>query len=275
MVKISELISYGSENLKEVAENPRSEARILLADILSVSPSDIFLRQEESVADEKAILFKEYVELRKTHMPIAYITHKKDFYGFEFKVNEDTLIPRPETEFVVEEILSVGKGTLLDLCTGSGCIPIATAKNSEITALGVDISAGAVDVANQNADKLGMAHRVSFEICDIFEKTDFGKFDIISSNPPYITEEDMLSLQPDVLDFEPSTALNGGKDGLNFYRRIIEIAPRNLNKKGKLIFELGIGQANAVKELMEENFTDIKIIKDLAGIDRVISGRVK
>ena len=275
MVKISELISYGSEKLKFASENPRNEARILLADILSLSPSDLFLRQEEIVNEDKADLFIEYVKLRENHMPIAYIIRKKDFYGLTFNVNEDTLIPRPETEFVVEEILSVCNGTLLDLCTGSGCIPVAAAKNSEIIALGIDISEGAISVAKQNVEKYDLSHRVSFEVCDIFEKNFFGKFNIISSNPPYITEEDMLSLEPDVATFEPHIALNGGKDGLNFYRHIIKIAPQNLNSGGKLIFELGIGQADAVKELMEENFTDIKIIKDLAGIDRVISGRIK
>lgn len=275
MVKVSELILYGSETLKDIAENPRSEARILLADILSLSPNDLFLRQDEFVSEKDSELFKEYIKLRHSHMPIAYITHKKEFYGLEFKVNKHTLIPRPETEFVVEEILSVKKSTLLDLCTGSGCIPIAVAKNSDITALGIDISSGAIDIAKQNADMLGVSHKVSFEVCDILKTDVFGKFDILSSNPPYITEQDMLSLEPDVADFEPHRALDGGEDGLIFYRRIIEIAPENLNPGGKLVFELGIGQSDAVALLMKENFTDIKIIKDLAGIDRVISGRLK
>ena len=275
MVSISQLISYGNEKLKFVSENPRIEARILLADILSLSPSDLFLRLEELVSDDKSQLFKEYVKLRESHMPIAYIIRKKDFYGLTFIVTEDTLIPRPETEFVVDEILSDDCRTLLDLCTGSGCIPVAVTKNSEITALGVDISDGAISVAEQNAENYGLSDKVKFEVCDIFKKERFGKFDVISSNPPYITEEDMLSLEPDVASFEPHTALNGGYDGLNFYRHIIKIAPPNLNSGGRLIFELGIGQSGAVKELMEEKFTDIKIIKDLAGIDRVISGRIK
>lgn len=275
MVKISQLISYGFDALTGVAENPRSEARILLADILSVSPSDLFLRMDETVSVHEELLFKKYIDLRKTHMPIAYITRKKDFYGLTFMVDTNTLIPRPETEFVVQEILSSNKKTLLDLCTGSGCIPIAAVKNSEITALGVDISSSAIDIAKQNAEKHEVSGRVSFKVCDVFQKTDFGKFDIISSNPPYITDEDMLLLDPDVANFEPKRALAGGEDGLKFYRHIIKIAPKNLNPGGNLIFELGIGQSIPVANLMEENFTEIKIIKDLAGIDRVISGRVK
>lgn len=275
MVKISDLISYGSENLKSIADNPRSEARILLSHILSLPPADLFLRQDQLVSQDNVDLFKKYIDLRKNRMPIAYIIQKKDFYGLTFKVDNNTLIPRPETEFVVDEILSLDKKLLLDLCTGSGCIPIAVAKNSETTALGVDISSGAIDIARQNASEYGISDRVSFEITDIFQKSFFGRFDIISSNPPYITRADMNHLQPDVLNFEPHTALDGGEDGLDFYKRIIEIAPQNLNSGGHLIFELGIGQAEPVLNLMKENFTDIKIIKDLAGIDRVISGRIK
>lgn len=275
MVKISDLIFKGAEKLTGIAENPRSEARILLSHLLDMNISDIIVHAEKEVADDKAALFESYIDQRAGHKPIAYITGKKDFYGISFHVNEHTLIPRPETEMIVEEIISSGKKTLLDLCTGSGCIPVAAAKNADLTALGIDISQGAVAVAKQNAKAHSLEEKVSFEVCDIFKKDFFGKFDIISSNPPYITDADMQKLPPDVADFEPHSALAGGSDGLLFYRRIVEIAPQNLNPDGILIFEIGIGEGDAVASFMEKHFTDIKIKKDLAGIDRIVTGRIK
>ena len=176
---------------------------------------------------------------------------------------------------IVEEIISSGKNTLLDLCTGSGCIPIAAAKNRDITALGADISEGAVKVARLNAQKHSLEEKVVFEVCDVFKKDYFGNFDIITSNPPYITDTDMLTLPPDVADYEPRLALAGGRDGLIFYRRITEIAPKNLTPGGLLVFEVGYDEGEAVASLMEKDFTDIKIKKDLAGTDRVVTGRIK
>ncbi len=275
MVKISDLISLGAEKLKFVAENPRNEARILLAHAFSISVSEVILNMDMPADNSKQALFENCIAMRAEHKPIAYITGEKEFYGMPFYVNEHTLIPRPETEMVVEEILASEKTHLLDLCTGSGCIPIAACKNSSVTGLGIDISAGAVEMAVKNAKRHNLENKLSFEVCDIFEKNHFGTFDILTSNPPYITDEDMLSLAPDVANFEPYTALSGGIDGLDFYRRIVEIAPENLSNDGMLIFEIGIGEGDAVASLMENNFTNIKIKKDLAGIDRVVTGRIR
>ena len=273
MVKIKDLIFQGAEELKDVAENPRAEARILLAHAFSISVSDVILHMENAADPGKAAIYKGYIAERASHKPVAYITGRKDFFGLSFSVNPHTLIPRPETEMVVEEILSFGGKTLLDLCTGSGCIPIAAAANSEITAHGVDICKGAVETAWYNA-RLHCV-KTTFETADIFEKTEFGKFDIISSNPPYITDADMLTLPPDVADYEPHAALAGGSDGLIFYRHIAKLAPKNLNPDGVLILEIGIGEGAAVAKLLENNFTDIKIKKDLAGIDRVVTGKLR
>ncbi len=275
MVKISELILSGAEKLKYIAENPRSEARILLADALSLNVSDIILNINDDVPESKKELFESYISMRVQHKPIAYITGEKEFFGLSFKVNEHTLIPRPETEMIVEEILASDKTNLLDLCTGSGCIPIAAAKNAKLTAHGVDISSGAIEVARQNAAHHKLQDKVTFDVADIFKKDTFGRFDILTSNPPYITDADMLALPPDVADYEPHAALSGGSDGLMFYRRIVDIAPLNLKPDGLLVFEIGIGEGAAVAHFMEKNFTDIKIKKDLAGIDRVVTGRVK
>lgn len=275
MVTAGDLILIGAEKIKEVADNPRAEARILLSHATRQSISDIFIHPEQIVGEKEENLFDSYIDMRALHKPIAYITGEKEFFGMSFKVNEHTLIPRPETEMIVEEIISSGKKKLLDLCTGSGCIPVAAAANSNVTAIGIDISADAVRMAEINAQNHGLEDRVSFEVCDVFEKDCFGKFDIITSNPPYITDEDMLTLPRDVSDFEPLTALAGGEDGLMFYRLITEIAPKNLMPDGLLIFEIGIGEGEAVASLMEKDFTDIKIKKDLAGIDRVVTGRIK
>ena len=285
MVKIKDLISAGAENLKDVADNPRNEARILLACAFYMQPHDVIIHMDEDASDPKKIeRYEKYISERANHKPIAYITGDKAFFGLIFKVNEHTLIPRPETEMVVEEILSYAgdpflgnEKTLLDLCTGSGCIPIAAAFSlcSNIKAHAVDISEGALEIAWYNA-RLHCVHgSVGFEKADIFEKSEFGKFDIISSNPPYITDADMLTLPPDVANFEPHTALAGGSDGLMFYRRIAEIAPKNLNPDGFIVLEIGIGEGNAVAQLLEKNFTDIKIKKDLAGIDRVVTARLR
>ena len=275
MVKVKDLVLSGAECLKNITESPRVEARILLAHALSTDVSHIIIHGETEVPAEKHELFENYISMRIKHKPIAYITGKKEFFGLDFYVNEHTLIPRPETEMIVEEIISSGKKNLLDLCTGSGCIPVAAAKNCRLTALGVDISEGAVSVAKQNAKNHSLEEKISFEVADVLNKDIFGRFDIITSNPPYITERDMTGLSPDVANFEPHIALAGGKDGLSFYRRITEIAPSNLEPDGLLIFEIGIGQGEAVAKLMEKDFTDIKIKKDLAGIDRVVLGRVK
>lgn len=275
MVKISDLISLGAQKLEHASDNPRSEARILLAHAFSISVSDVFLHMDKQADKNKRMLFESYISMRARHKPIAYIIGEKEFFGLSFKVNEHTLIPRPETEMIVEEILSSGKRELLDLCTGSGCIPVAAAKNADITALGIDISDGAISVAKENAEKHSLTGKVSFDVCDILGKDSFGSFDILTSNPPYITDADMLILPPDVADFEPHTALAGGSDGLLFYRRISEIAPKNLRSGGMLVFEIGIGEGDAVAAIMENNFTDIKIKKDLAGIDRIVTGILK
>lgn len=275
MVNVSTLIASASDKLKTVSDNPRGEARILLAHALGTKISDIIVHAEKNVSDDVIRLFDHYVLMRQTHKPIAYITGKKEFFGLSFRVNEHTLIPRPETEFIVEEIISSGKTKLLDLCSGSGCIPIAAAKNMDLTAVGIDFSDSAVNIARQNAELHELSGKVLFEVADVFEKDFFGKFEIITSNPPYITDADMLTLPPDVACFEPLSALSGGVDGLKFYRRITEIAPKNLLPDGMLVFEIGIGEGEAVANLMEKNFTNIKIKKDLAGIDRIVTGKIR
>lgn len=220
----------------------------------------------------------------KTRMPVQYLIGEAYFMGEFFKVTPDVLIPRDETEILVRRAidiikiltptptLPVGEGvSVLDIGTGSGCIACTIAKNTDATVLGVDISSDALRVALDNVTKLGINNRAVFRKSNLFEKVrEEEKFDMIISNPPYIPAD--YEFEPEVLH-EPKLALIAEENGLEFYRKIIEQAPKFLNPEGFLMFELGIGEAEQVKALMKKDFEDIKIEKDLAGIERIIYGK--
>ena len=197
--------------------------------------------------------------------------------GEYFKVTPDVLIPRDETEILVKkaiEIINQNKfEDVLDIGTGSGCIACTIAKNTNATVLGVDISSDALRIALDNVTNLRINNRAIFRKSNLFEKIREGEsFDMIASNPPYIPYNTTLSEE---VNKEPSIALYANEDGLEFYRKIIEKAPEFLNKEGYLLFELGINQAKFVSKFMEKDFESIEVIKDLAGIDRVIVGKLK
>ena len=223
-------------------------------------------------------LIQEKLEHRiKTHCPIQHIIGKSWFMGNFFKVNKDVLIPRDETEILVRKAIEIIKENdyqdILDIGTGSGCIACTIAQKTNATVLGVDISTDALRVALDNVTQLGINNRAIFRKSDLFEKIREGEvFDIIISNPPYIPRDTKLS---DEVLHEPSIALFANENGLEFYRKIIEKAPSYLIDKGYLMFELGIDEAEPVKEMMKKNFNNIEIIKDLAGIERVILGQKK
>lgn len=221
--------------------------------------------------------FSDLVNRRAESEPMAYILGEAEFMSLPFKVTPDTLIPRADTETLVEYVIGKNgdrEATVLDIGTGSGCIAVSVAKyckNVNVTAL--DVSNGALTVAEENAEKNGVSERVSFKKCDILNELPEGKFDFILSNPPYIETDVIPTLMSDVRDFEPYGALWGGDDGLRFYRRISEIAPKLLNKGGTLVFEVGHTQSKEVEELLiQSGFTDTAILKDLAGIERVVHG---
>lgn len=222
--------------------------------------------------------YEEYLTLikkRGNHIPLQYITREQEFMGLTFQVSEDVLIPRQDTEILVEEALKVSQDkTVLDLCTGSGCIIISLAKLGNIkSGTGVDISGKALEVARENARQLKA--EVLFIESDLYSQLT-GKYDIIISNPPYIPTKDIYDLMEEVKDHEPVLALDGSEDGLNFYRFIIEGISRFLKPGGYIFFEIGYNQGEAVSELLREaGIMDIKIINDLAGLNRVISGRYK
>lgn len=249
------------------------DAWYLLAHVLGINRSEFFLQREEQLPEDKASRYHSLVEQRASHIPLQHITGTQEFMGLEFEVNEHVLIPRQDTELLVEEVRKFCAGkTVLDLCTGSGCIIISLAKLGNIRrAAAVDISDKALETAAKNAGK----HEVHIEFIesDLYEKVD-GVYEIIVSNPPYIRAGEIEALMPEVKDHEPYIALEGGADGLVFYRRIIEGLKSHLSENGRVFFEIGHDQAEAVKQLLAmEGYEEIQIKRDLSGLDRVVCAK--
>ncbi|MBR1776289.1 peptide chain release factor N(5)-glutamine methyltransferase [bacterium] len=252
------------------------EVELLLEKVCNISPKDKILGKEPD--KEQLRILEEKARLRAdTRLPVQYIIGEAYFMGEFFKVTPDVLIPRDETEILVGKAIEIiktnGLQKVLDIGTGSGCIACTIANRTSATVLGIDISSDALRVALDNVTKLGINNRAVFRKSDLFEKIRKDeKFDMIISNPPYIPIG--TKLEPEVLH-EPQIALFAEENGLSVYKRIINQAPNYLSKGGWLIFELGMDESKLVKTLMEEYYTEINIIKDLSGIDRVISGRLE
>lgn len=265
-------------------ENARFETDLILRSVLGLDALGLALGAKNAVSgdDEKQIL--EYAKRRAAGEPLEYILGTQEFMSLEFSVNPSVLIPRADTETLVESVIDICKSEerhlrVLDIGAGSGCIGISIAhyaKNTFVTEL--DISVGALETAQENARKNGVSERMRFERCDILTSLpdiSEGKFDIIVSNPPYIETDVIKTLDYNVRGFEPHTALNGGADGLVFYRRIVSCAPEILSKGGVLAFEIGYNQGEDVSGLMRDGFDCVEVIKDLCGNDRVVIGKMK
>lgn len=254
------------------------EVKMLLEHFANYGAKDIILGNK--LTPEKLQIVKEKAELRaKTRQPIQHIIGFADFMGEKFIVNPSVLIPRDETEILVQKAIDIiNKNNFkmaLDVGTGSGCIACMVAKHTECQIIGLDISSDALNTALDNASRLNLFNKAIFRKSNVFSNVKPGEsFDIIISNPPYIPPKEKENIQTEV-KFDPEQALyTKDEKGLEFYQKITNEAPKILNKNGYLLFELGIGQAQDVKLLMEQNgFFDIEIIKDLAGIDRVICGK--
>lgn len=277
---IRELLKYAVSVLNEnECDNAVFEAHRIVREVLNMSATDLVINHMSETADKDVIKTKELLKRRISGEPLQYILGTQEFMSLEFHVNKSVLIPRADTETLVEYVIEKNQNrgfTLLDIGTGTGCIPLSIAHYRQgCYARGLDISDGAIDIAHLNCVDLHLTERVAFQKCDIMTEIPQGKYDVITSNPPYIETDVIPSLQTEVKDFEPHTALDGGADGLNFYRRICGIAPRILNEHGLLAFEIGYNQAKAVKKLMSIDFEDIEIIKDLCGNDRIIAGYKK
>ena len=230
----------------------------------------------ERFSTEETNKIMDAVQKRLNHIPLGYIFGKSYFFGREFKVDENVLIPRQDTEILIEKICEDINNqnrevSVLDIGTGSGAIAITIQKETGANVTAVDISKGALEVAKENVKTLEA--NVEFIQSDLFENVD-GRFDFIVSNPPYIETEVIETLETEVKGNEPILALDGGKDGLDYYRKIVADAPKHLNKGGKLYFEIGYNQAEALKNLMKDTFTNILVYKDYGNNDRVVVGEL-
>ena len=275
--RVIDLINWAESYFKEKGfENPRSEIEWLLRAVLKCNRMDVYLRFEEPLSQSQLATLRSWVKRRLEREPLQYITGFCDFYGREFSVNEHVLIPRPETDRLIDTVLEKVKGldspSILDIGAGSGCI--ATTLGLEIlgsTVLGIDVSEDAIGIANKNKEKLE-AENVSFQKMNILEQRPEGEFDVLVSNPPYIPKGEMDGLMKDVKDFEPTVALTDQKDGLIFYKRFAEVGKEVVKSGGWIILEVGLeDHPSAVKNIFSESgFPDTELIKDYNGNDRFL-----
>ena len=273
---LKQAYEYGQEQLKNAEiDDAALDAWYLLEYVTGVSRAMYFLDMNREISLEQETKYRSYVATRAKHVPLQHITGVQEFMGLEFLVNEHVLVPRQDTEVLVECVLEDLKSGMhiLDMCTGSGCILLSLLKlcgMSNVKGVGVDISEEALKVAKQNAEKLEVNAR--FISSDLFCDVE-GKYDVIVSNPPYIRTSVIEELKEEVKFHDPFIALDGKEDGLYFYRRIVEESPKYLIKGGKLYFEIGHDQGEDVSKLMKDaGFVDVTVKKDLAGLDRVVFG---
>jgi release factor glutamine methyltransferase len=281
---IKALLNWTAEFLaKKGIESPRFDAQILLAHVLKCKKVDLIVRYNEEPQEAERTRYRELIQRRVAGWPVAYLVGTRDFYLLSFEVSPDVLIPRPDTETLVLEALSFLKPlkspTVLDIGTGSGCIAVSIAhqrKDARVTA--VDISPDALEVAKRNAARHGIADRIAFLQGDLFASLrEEMTFDLVVSNPPYISEAEFAGLAPDVRDHEPRVALDGGPDGLTFYRRIALGVGRYLKAGGQLLVEIGYTQENTVREILvgQSGLEVGATLKDAAGHPRVIGAKKK
>ncbi len=283
-----ELYEKGQDALKLAGiEEAALDARLLLEHVCGTNRNDLLVHGERSITQEQEEKYLQMIGKRQNRIPLQHLTGEQDFMGLTFKVNEHVLIPRQDTEILVEEVLrKLHDGMrILDMCTGSGCILISLLHYSNgCKGVGADISENALVVARENGarilgdEKIGQSggddekNCVTFVHSDLFEHIT-GKYDVIVSNPPYIRSDVIPTLMPEVKDHEPMQALDGTEDGLHFYRLIIEQSKEYLVRGGELYFEIGHDQAAEVRELMQmAGFVEITVVKDYAGLDRVVHG---
>lgn len=286
--RISELLNVTAEHLAERNfENSRLNAEQLLAHTLNLTRIDLYLNFDRPLTRSELARFRQSVQRRLHHEPLQYIIGETEFFSLPFKVNPHVLVPRPETERLVETVIEFHENELrnntkkmrvLDLGTGSGCIAVAIARHVERAHIvAVDISADAVDTARENAGLNGVAERIDFitgDAFEIFAEEPSDKMDVIVSNPPYVSPSEYEALPEEIRNYEPEVALKDGPDGLEFYRKITDLAPRLLAPGGMLAVEVGMEQAQSVQEMFSQNqLLSVEIINDLNDIQRVVRCR--
>jgi len=255
--------------------NPQLDSEILLSSSIKRDKKHIILNPKELLNSEQSEKFKSLIERRKKGEPIAYLVNKKEFWKNEFFVNKDVLIPRPDTELIIEQVLKIyskdAQLQVLDIGTGSGCILLSILKERlNFYGTGIDISKKSINVSKFNAKQLNLMNRVKF-IHSSVDNFKIGKYDLVVSNPPYIELLNLKYLEKDVVNFEPKLALSGGLDGFSKIRKVINKARTLIKKNGKFILEIGFNQKNKVKNILkEEGFYINKAIKDYGNNDRCI-----
>ena len=272
----TEAFLMGMQKLKEAEiGEAQLDARLLLEEVCGTDHNTLLCHGDREVSEAEEEQYRKALEQRAVHVPLQHLLGYQDFMELRFQVNEHVLIPRQDTEILVEEAMRyLHDGMrILDLCTGSGCILLSLLHYSnDCEGTGVDISKEALQVAALNAELLGI--KADFLKSDLYEKVT-GKFDLLVSNPPYIERKVIPTLMEEVREYDPYIALDGGEDGLDFYRRIIGGAQDYLKRGGQILMEIGSRQAQAVSELLREaGFKEIDVCRDFAGLDRVVSGRL-
>ena len=275
-MNIENILTEGISALqKNKIPNPQLDSEILLSSSIKRNKNHIILNPKEILNSEQLEKFKGLIERRKKGEPIAYLINKKEFWKDEFFVNKDVLIPRPDTELIIEQVLKIYSKDVqlqfLDIGTGSGCILLSILKErSNFYGTGIDISKKSINVSKLNAKQLNLMNRVKFFHSSV-DNFKIGKYDLIVSNPPYIELLNLKYLEKDVVNFEPKLALSGGLDGFSKIRKVINKASTLIKKNGKLILEIGFKQKNKVKKILnEEGFYVNKAIKDYGNNDRCI-----
>jgi release factor glutamine methyltransferase len=275
-MNIENIINVGINILqKNKIPNPQLDSEILLSNLIKRDKKHIILNPKELLNSKQLNKFKSLIERRKKGEPIAYLINKKEFWKDEFFVNKDVLIPRPDTELIIEQVLKIYSKEeqlqVLDIGTGSGCILLSILKERpNFYGTGIDISKKSINVSKFNAKQLNLVNRVKFFNSSV-DNFKIGKYDLIVSNPPYIELLNLKYLEKDVVSFEPKLALNGGLDGFSKIRNVISKAKKLIKKNGKFILEIGFNQKNKVKKILkEEGFYINKAIKDYGNNDRCI-----
>ena len=275
-MNIQDTINIGTNILRaHNIVNPYLDSEILLCESINKDKKHVIINSKETLSNKHLDCFNNLIERRKKGEPIAYLINKKEFWKNEFFVNKDVLIPRPDTELIVDQVLKIfsknSQLQVLDIGTGSGCILLSILKErANFYGTGIDISKKSINVSKFNAKKLKLINKVKFYNSDV-DNFKIGKYDLIVSNPPYIELLSLKYLEKDVVNFEPKLALNGGFDGFSKIRQVVRKASKLIKKKGKFILEIGFNQKNRAKEILKnEGFYINKTLKDYGNNDRCI-----
>jgi release factor glutamine methyltransferase len=277
---VIEILELSTEYLqKKGIESPRVNAELLLGDILNCKRLDLYLKFDQPLNEEELSKYRNYLSRRGNFEPYQYIIGKSEFFGKTFNVNKSVLIPRPETELLVEEIINYSKDKtnleILDIGTGSGNIPVILAleiENSKITS--IDISEEAIEIAVSNSQLFNLNGSIDFKRIDVLSDEIYllqQKFDVIVSNPPYVSVDDYKIVQKEILDFEPKIAVTDNSDGFKFYKRIAEIGKRLLKENGKIFCEIAKDQSDELLKIFnDKNYMNIEFVRDYQNIDRIL-----